>query len=288
MEERHVARAAARVNLSPSAVSHGLARLRKLFNDPLFVRHPKGLNPTQRSMEMAARVAEILSQARGLIAESEPFDPRLSSRRFTIGTVDAIATDLLPDLLSRLEAAGTSVSVGVRQIFPQETVHALDGGKIDLALMPPMGWPARFDVRHLYDESFVIAARAGHPMISQLTLESYASAAHLLVSSEGASRGFVDDVLEKQGLHRRIRLSVPNFFLGLAIVGETDLVCAMPRRLVTHYGRRFGVVAIEPPVELRADPIELICPAAALNDIAMTWLIAKIEQCARRTKVAKR
>lgn len=279
MEERHVGRSAARLNLSPSAISHALGRLRRLFNEPLFVRHPKGLNPTQRAMELTAPIAEILGQARRLVGEAAPFDPQRSTRRFIIGTVDAIATDLLPTLLSLLQRDRSSVSVAVRQIFPQETVDALDAGGIDLAVMPPMGWPARFALRHLYDESFVIAARSGHPLVARLTLEDYAAAAHLLVSSEGASRGFVDDVLEARGLRRTIRLSVPNFLLGLAILGETDLVAAMPRRLVKRYGQSFGVVAIDPPIALRADPIELLCPSAALNDPAMTWIITKIGEC---------
>jgi DNA-binding transcriptional LysR family regulator len=282
MDERHVGRAAHRLTLSPSAISHGLRRLRRLFNDPLFVRHPKGLNPTQRAMELAAPVADILARARTLIGESTPFDPATSKRRFTLGTVDSIASDILPGLMSAVHRAGSSVSVGMQQIFPQETVDALDSGRIDLAIMPPMGWPARLVVRHLYDEQFIIAVRTGHALSRQMTLDAYASAAHLLVSSQGASRGFVDDVLEAHGASRIVHLAVPSFLLGLAIVGETDLACAMPRRLVTRYGRRFGVTAIEPPVPLRSDPIDLVCPAAALADPAMMWIIERIEQCAVR------
>lgn len=282
MMERHVGRAAVRLSLSPSAISHGLGRLRRLFNDPLFVRHPKGLNPTQRAMELAEPIADLLAGARALIGEATPFDPSSSTRRFTIGTVDSIASDLLPALISALQRAGSSISIGMHQIFPQETVEALDSGRIDLAIMPPMGWPARLAVMHLYDEQFVIAVRTGHALSRRATLEDYASAAHLLVSSQGAARGFVDDVLEAHGARRTIHLSVPNFLLGLAIVGETELACAMPRRLVARYGRRFGVTAVEPPVPLRSDPIELVCPSAALPDPAMAWLIEKVEQCATR------
>ena len=57
--EGHVGRAADRLNLSPSAVSHGLARLRRMFDDPLFLRTPKGVVPTARAEEMAPAVAEI-------------------------------------------------------------------------------------------------------------------------------------------------------------------------------------------------------------------------------------
>src|SRR5436190_23828643 len=86
--ERHVGRAAARLNLTASAVSHGLGRLRQLLNDPLFLRTPKGVVPTARGIELAEPVAEILTRVRRVISTAEPFDPATSTRRFTIGAPD--------------------------------------------------------------------------------------------------------------------------------------------------------------------------------------------------------
>ncbi len=74
MRERHVGRAAARLNLSPSAVSHGLKRLRLLLNDPLFLRTPKGVVPTARAAQLAEPIAEVLARVRNVISSAEPFD----------------------------------------------------------------------------------------------------------------------------------------------------------------------------------------------------------------------
>jgi DNA-binding transcriptional LysR family regulator len=84
MRERHVGRAAERMNLSPSAVSHGLARLRMLLSDPVFIRTPRGVTPTDRALALEAPVAEILARVRGVVATSAPFEPKISSRAFTI------------------------------------------------------------------------------------------------------------------------------------------------------------------------------------------------------------
>src|SRR5215212_11531735 len=100
LEEHHVGRAAERLRLSPSAVSHSLGRLRRLLNDPLFIRHPRGLNPTERALALAAPVAEILDRARAVVAVVEPFDPARSKRRFVIGAVDGIGSVLLPGLVA--------------------------------------------------------------------------------------------------------------------------------------------------------------------------------------------
>jgi DNA-binding transcriptional LysR family regulator len=99
LEARHVGRAAERLHLTPSAVSHGLARLRRLLNDPLFLRMPKGVVPTARAMELAEPVADVLARARRVISIAEPFDPASSKRRFTLGAPDGILAVVLQPLL---------------------------------------------------------------------------------------------------------------------------------------------------------------------------------------------
>src|SRR6185295_12241271 len=74
LEERHVARAAGRLNLTPSAVSHALGRLRNLLNDPLFLRTPKGVVPTVRALELGEPIAEILGRVGNVMASAVPFD----------------------------------------------------------------------------------------------------------------------------------------------------------------------------------------------------------------------
>src|SRR5215204_3606114 len=86
LAERHVGRAAARLALTQSAASHALGRLRELFADPLFVRHPKGVEPTARALSLAPDIIEILSRAQSLLA-TPVFDPTLA-RSFTLATID--------------------------------------------------------------------------------------------------------------------------------------------------------------------------------------------------------
>src|SRR5215471_3073588 len=86
LSERHVGRAAKRLGLTQSAASHALGRLRDLFRDPLFVRHPKGIEPTSRALNLAPAIADILSRA-DLVLASPVFDPS-EARSFTIATID--------------------------------------------------------------------------------------------------------------------------------------------------------------------------------------------------------
>jgi DNA-binding transcriptional LysR family regulator len=109
MEERHVGRSAERLNLSASAVSHGLGRLRALLGDPLFLKTPRGVVPT------APLIAEILARVRSVVASAEPFDPARSTRRFRIGAPDGVSSVFLPPLLAILAETAPGIDISLRQ-----------------------------------------------------------------------------------------------------------------------------------------------------------------------------
>src|SRR5215213_8470145 len=163
LEERHVGRAAERLNLTPSAVSHGLGRLRRLLNDPLFLRTPKGVVPTARATDLAGPIADVLARVRSVISTAEPFDPTRSTRRFTIGAPDGVSAVLLSPLLERLRATAPGVDVAVRQLLPAQGETSperawrmafadLETRAMDVAIVPTDEAPSRFHQRELYDE----------------------------------------------------------------------------------------------------------------------------------------
>ena len=283
LEERHVARAAARLHVSPSAVSHGLGRLRELMQDPLFLRQPKGVVPTERARQLAAPVADILERARQVISRAERFDPRHSVRRFVIGAPDAVTAVLVPPLLNTLRREAPGVDLAVRNLVSQfeAALSELDQRTLDVALLPLTDMPARFTSRVLYDEDFVLVRRVGHPSGRKFTLARYAAAAHVMVSLSGDPHGPVDKLLADRGLTRRVVLTVPNFLHALTIVAESDLVAALPRQFASRHARRYQVEITEPPIPLMASPIRAIAPNAATADAGLVWLLEMLERAAK-------
>lgn len=283
LKDGHVGHAAQRLNLSPSAVSHGLGRLRRMLNDPLFLRTPRGVVPTARAEELAAPIADILARVRKVVSRAGPFDPRASTRRFTIGAPDGVSAVFLPPLLSSLRQVAPSIDIGVRQLLPTATETApervwqaafsdLEGRAIDIAVIPSDLIPARFHARVLFEEDFVLAMRTGHPLAHDPTLEDYVAAQHLVVSLTGDPFGFVDEALAQQGAQRRVALTVPNFMFALATLSETDLVAALPRRFVELHGPRFGVLALDPPLHLGCFRLNVVAPGVAMMDEGLAWL----------------
>lgn len=288
-EERHVGRAAERLNLSPSAVSHGLGRLRRLLNDPLFARTPKGVVPTDRARELSSAILEALARVRSVVALAEPFDPATSTRQFTIGAPDGVSGVLLRPLLEQLMRQAPGIGLAIRQLLPSQgdvsaeriwrgAIEELDTRAMDIAIVPSKEIPARFESRILYEEDFVLVLRENHPSANDLNIECYCEMQHLVVSFGGDPHGIVDDVLRTVGRSRRICLTVPNFMFALAVIGETDMVAAVPRTFAAMYGPRHGVISREPPLRLGSFALNMVVSRALMRDAGIEWLCGTLSQ----------
>jgi DNA-binding transcriptional LysR family regulator len=284
LEDRHVARAAGRLNLTPSAVSHALGRLRHLLNDPLFLRTPKGVMPTARALELGAPVADILARVGRVMASAAPFDPAKSGRRFVIGAPDAVMASVMAPLLERLDTKAPHVDIGLIHLMPlvrggsmdqpwQESLRKLENREIDVAMLPLRMVPPRFEARRLYDEDFVVAMRKGHLFARAPNQATFCRSQHLLVSLSGEPRGFVDDLLARRGLKRRIVLTVPSFMMAVAHLSSSDLIATLPRRLVERHATRFGLASAELPFKRKPDPIQTVATKAAMMDAGIVWLM---------------
>jgi DNA-binding transcriptional LysR family regulator len=290
LEEGHVARAAAKLNLTPSAVSHGLRRLRNLLQDPLFLKTPKGVKPTERALALAAPIAEILARIDTVISTSGPFDPRTARRRFTIGAPDAISAILTTPLLEHLEKEAPGMDIRILQLMPQrhgkptsaawdEVLAELDAQRLDLVVLPIGPPPPRFDARLLFEEDFVVTARKGHPIARDPSLKNYLRMRHMLVSAIGDAYGVVDEKLAGKGLSRRVALTVPNFMMALAQLAETDLIATLPRHLVMRHAARFGLGMFPTPFPWRPDPVRVIASKAAMADAGIAWMFNSVVRC---------
>ncbi len=282
----NVGLAAAALNLSPSAVSHGLGRLRRLLNDPLFLRTPRGVVPTDRALELEPRIAEILAGVRGVLAGSEPFDPATSTRGFRLGVGDAFLCVAGPALAAQLAATAPAVRMAVLHIVPSfrqsvdegawdHVLAMLESRELDVAILPWLTSPARFAARPVQSarDRLIAATRAGHPYAQDPTLDSYCRARHLVVSIRGDPVAATDATLTQLGRERQVVMTAPNFSSALFLAAESDLVVSLPESLVAAHGERFGLVATSLPFEVAQSNVVAVTTRAALQDSGVEWLV---------------
>jgi DNA-binding transcriptional LysR family regulator len=277
LRERHVGRAAKHLNVTSSAVSHGLNRLRQLLNDPLFLKTPKGVVPTERALSLADPIADVLTRARRVVATAQPFDARKSTRRFTIGMPDSMAAIFLSPLLSEIRRVGPNIDVNVRQLLHEQAVAELDARSVDIAIVLSREIPKRFVDHVLLEGEFLIATRAKHPFVRDPSLDRFCATPHVVISPTGDAHTFIDDTLAAMGRSRRVAATVPNFMLACALVAETDLITTLSKAFLARHGKRFGVVGTPSPLPMRQFQARAVMPKAALMDAGAAWLFELIK-----------
>ncbi len=248
MSERNVTRAAQRIGLSQPAFSNALSRLRHYLKDELFTRGPEGMQPTPRALELAPSIHAALSSIEHAL-DPVSFDPATATRTFTIDTNDYIVTTAIAHLMGRL--AREAPFVDVRVLPPAgRALERLEAGEADFAVGVYSDPPDRFAVEKLDDNVFVCLMGQGHPLArGKLDLARYAAAKHLLITPRGDPSGFVDEALARQGLSRRIALTVNHFAVAPVVVASSDLIVTLPKRIADFYAPLFDLVMRPSPVE---------------------------------------
>ena len=122
--------------------------------------------------------------------------------------------------------------------------------------------------------------RKGHAFARDPSLSAFCRVGHLLVSLSGDPSGFVDEMLAKRGLTRRVALTVPSF-MWRSPTSPAPTLSVVPRRLVQHHGARFGLIAAELPLKRTYDPIQAITTKAALMDAGVAWLMEAVAECTK-------
>jgi DNA-binding transcriptional LysR family regulator len=273
LAERHVGRAAKRLALTQSAASHALGRLRELFRDPLFVRHPKGVEPTARALALAPAIADILNRAEALLA-SPVFDPGLECS-FTIATIDLTVPTIIVPLIAHLRRVAPTIDLRVMAIVREHVVDAFDRQEIDMAILNFPDPPKRIVRLPVLKDRYVGIARRGHPGLKgkSLTAKAYTALPHLLFSPRGDPKGIVDEPLAQlSGIKRRVVMTIPHISAVPLIVACTDLVAVIAERIARLYASEHDLILFEPPIKLPEFTISVLTSAARAGDPALQWL----------------
>ena len=269
--EGHVTRAAERIGLTQPAVSHALNRLRGLFNDPLFVRCPRGMSPTPVALEMAASIRSILDQVETVLKRDRAFVPATSTRPFRLGLSDYAACVLLPALSARVEREAPGVSLVVHNTSHGTGLGMLEDDIVELVAGNFPAPPAHMREELLYEEDFVCAGRTGHPALAGgLDLARYLELRHLQVSTKSEPYGYVDAVLKEQGLRRTVSVTTSHFLMAPLLVGTSDLVATEPRRLFTPQAERLMLAT--PPIAIPPFRVVQAWHARHTTDTGHAWL----------------
>lgn len=277
LEERNVSRAAERLALTQPTVSGMLARLRVLFDEPLFVRTQHGMVPTPRAESLAPALEQLLRDASNLVAPEE-FDPRSVERDFRISVNDYMQSTIVVPFIKTLRRDAPLVRLAVRNLEVANLTPMLAHGELDLAITIPEFVDPELRAKFLYREEYVCAVREEHPIrSSKVSMKRFLDYDHVLVSpSSGGFSGPADAALALHNVKRRVALSVPSFLILLEVLQTDDLIALVPRRLLS--GRDIALRLIRPPMELDGFDIVAAWHSRSQHDVGHQWLRENLVQ----------
>ncbi|CCE10547.1 Transcriptional regulator, LysR family [Bradyrhizobium sp. STM 3843] len=296
MRHRSVAGAARELNITPSAVSHALARLRQLLDDQLFILAETGMTPTARALELAPDINEGLRRFAEAVT-SRSFDPLRSARTFRIAMSDYAGMTLLPLIADKVGKMGPNINLRIFPLSRLDLVANLDSGQVEMAV----GWfgnlPRRMRRMPVLAESEALVVRVGHPLTaSEITMERLFAFPHVVVELTGSEARPADGFIEEQGVERRVwierllleqendrnglvgrvAISLPHYSAVANLVGRSDMVATLPRSIAIREAARESLVILELPYDPLQVMVETVWHERANQDPGLQWFFDEI------------
>jgi len=271
LAEGGVTAAAQRLNLSPSAMSRTLGRVREAFDDPILVRAGRGLVPTARALDLQAQVRDVLDQAEGVFRAAPSVDPARLERTFVIVANEGFVAEF-----------GAALTAGISSQAPHTTLHfALKAEKTPRTLREQLG-DLEIGVRNdsgpelrtqaLFKDRFVGVVSPGHPLAQadHISAERFAAEQHVVVSRRGLKEGPIDLALSNLGLTRQIAAIAPSFPCAIAIAEGASMVASVPERQTAS--QRRSMFTFELPVPTPAVIVSMTWHPRSNSDAGHRWM----------------
>lgn len=291
LEEQSVTRAAHRLNLSQSALSKSLNRLRDTLEDPLFQRTAHGLKPTAHALALGKNLTNTLQDLYQLTLPPT-FTPAESNRKFTFSMVESAYETLIPCFIGSLLNQAPNIQLD-SYLWTGQSFHDLQQGQIDFGIagrdLHPQSnssvdkLPEGIVHQTLFEDQQVCLVRNDHPVLDKIKksgwdIARYLSLSHVQVRCEGKEWWALDYHLADMGYHRKISATVPDFYGAASVCAHTDLIFTLPSSFASHALKLYPLTQINLPFEFMPMAYVLLWHERNNQDQGHQWLRERICQ----------
>ncbi|MDB5750030.1 MAG: LysR family transcriptional regulator [Ramlibacter sp.] len=275
-----LSRTAQRLDLTQPAISMALGRLRRHYDDPLFVRVGNTMRPTPQAEGIRPDVSALIASMEATLNFRTSFDPGTTQRTFRIAVSDISQIVMGPLLIEQLSVQAPHSSVEFSSIGDR-TPELLQNGSVDLALGLAPQMPQGFFQQALFKQGFVCLSRSDHPRIrTRLSLAQFRAEGHVVVVSSSTTHLIIERALEQQEIRRRVVVRIPNFMMMGKLVAGSDHLATVPGRAGLVMARECGLRAHPPPFRLPEYSVTQYWHERQLRDNGSRWLRELIQRVA--------
>ncbi len=279
LAEASVAGAARRLNLSTSAMSRTLSRLREVTGDPILVRAGRNMVLTPWAEASRDRARNAVHEARAVLQPSlETLKVENLARLFTIRANDGFVVAFGPALIAAVAEAAPDVCIRFAP-KPEKTSRYLREGLVDLEIGVQSNMGPEIRLQRLFQDRFVGAVRKAHPLatLPQIGVEDYTAWGHVVAAPDGSLHGFVDDALAESGMKRKVASVVPGFPTALSVALASDLIAMVPALYLINQQMTEQLHVFELPFKTRTITVSQMWHPRMEKDPGHRWLREKIK-----------
>lgn len=276
------------LGITQPAVSNALSRLRKLFNDPLFIRTGKGMKPTPTAQNIIGQIRQALTILRQSVQQCSLFDPATSDRTFNISMGDFSESLMLTHLFEKLSTEAPGIKIEVHPVNVNTLSNELENGTLDFVIDGPLSNIQDLNHHKIMEDPYVCCLKADHPLAKmKLNLDQYLSLKHIQVSDYAGDSGPIDKALQILGQKRKIGFTTHHLLMGPSLLMNSGLALTVPQRLVQGYE---GIRIHKLPFVTDNFSLHLYWHPSVEEDAANVWMREVIfqlfEEQTRQKKVA--
>ena len=280
LEERHVSRAAERMNITQPAMSGALMRLRQYFDDPLLTPHGNRMILTPHAVSLIPKLKRLIGDIDAFVAQLSRFDPATSERTFIVTASDYVVAIIFPRVSEFITKVAPNVSLEFRNPSEQ-TTEMFEQGSIDLHITPEYMMQTEHIVEHLYDEEQVALGWSKNPSLAadRLTEEQFYSCGHVVVELGRIKRdSYVERLFARMETKRKIFLKVSSFLSVPELLIGTSNITVTHKSLAQKFAERLDLKVCRLPFDFPPMRQMISCHQARINDPGVQWLKTLIER----------
>jgi len=234
-----IVNAAKVLNLTPSAISQSIQKLRVTFPDPLFIRKGQGVTPTA----YAAHLHEYFNQGlESILCALDVNNHYDKERIITVASTPSSGALLMPRIYSAIQKVNPKLSV--RNVPVAESQLSQFQADIAIDTRPHHG-PSISSYK-LYDDRIVAVCREDHPNAESIftTKDSPGMNYTFLIMQDDLvtdTRHLINEILP----NRQIRFSSYNLLAIASMLSTSDLIGFMPYKIFEMFSGPFKLRAVE-------------------------------------------
>lgn len=277
LTEKNVTRAGLRMNLSQSAMSGGLARLREFFRDELLVPVGRQMVLTPLAQDLVQPVRDVLLQVQQTIVTKPRFEAATSTRHFSIAVSDYVTSVLMVEVLQAIQSQSRSITFELRPVGRRAT-EDLESGDLDFLIAPELYASSAHPKETLFEDTHLCVAWAGNRAIgTTISVEQYLALGHVIVHvGELGSANYDERMLRAVNCRRNVEVVTASFDLAPQLVIGTERITTVPTRLARKYADLLPIMLLRVPIDIPPIVEVLQWHRAHDRDPAHLWLRSQL------------